>query len=249
MKQLLTLFSLIILFSCNEKDEALNAQNIIDKAIDVTCNGNCEHANIDFTFRNKRYKINRNGGNYRYERISSDSTGTTTDVLTNTGFTRKKNNNAISVSDSMAVKYSNSINSVVYFAQLPFGLNAPAVKKELLGEVPIKGEEYYEIRVSFEEEGGGKDFEDIFVYWVHKENFTVDYFAYQYEVDGGGIRFREAYNPRVVNGIRFADYNNYKPENLDVSLSNLDVLFEKGELKLLSKIETESVSVQITDTN
>ncbi|MFT5436447.1 MAG: hypothetical protein ACI840_001095, partial [Ulvibacter sp.] len=70
-----------------------------------------------------------------------------------------------------------------------------------------------------------------------------------YEVDGGGIRFREAYNPRVVNGIRFADYNNYKPENLNVSLSNLDVLFEQGALKLLSKIETESVSVQLTNTN
>lgn len=249
MKQLLTLFGLILLFSCNEKGEALNAQMIIDKAIEFSCNGNCENANIDFTFRDKRYISERNGGSYRYERISSDSTGVTEDVLTNAGFTRKENNILITVPDSMAIKYSNSINSVIYFAQLPFGLNAEAVKKELLGETLIKGEVYYEIRVSFEEEGGGKDFEDIFVYWIHKEKFTVDYFAYQYEVDGGGIRFREAYNPRVVNGIRFADYNNYKPETLDVPLTDLDALFEKGALELLSKIETESVGVQLTNTN
>jgi hypothetical protein len=249
MKRLFILFSLILLFSCNEKGETLSAQMIIDRAIESSCNGNCENANIDFTFRDKYYVSERNGGIYRYERISSDSTGVTEDVLTNAGFTRQKNNILIAVPDSMVTKYSNSINSVIYFAQLPFGLNAAAVKKELLGEALIKDEVYYEIRVSFEEDGGGKDFEDIFVYWIHKEKFTVDYLAYQYEVDGGGIRFREAYNPRVVNGIRFADYNNYKPETLDIPLPDMDALFEKGDLKLLSKIETESVGVHITNAN
>ena len=249
MKRLLILFSLILLFSCNEKREGISAQLIIDKAIDTSCSGNCESVNIDFTFRNKCYVSKRNGGSYRYERISSDSTGVTEDVLTNAGFTRHKNNVLIAVPDSMVTKYSNSINSVIYFAQLPFGLNAAAVKKELLGETHIKGEEYYKIRVSFDQEGGGKDFEDIFVYWIHKKNFTVDYLAYQYLVDGGGIRFREAYNPRVVTGIRFVDYNNYKPETLDVPITDLDILFEKGGLKLLSKIETESVGVHITNAN
>ncbi len=249
MNRLLFLFCLMLLFSCNEKGEALSAQMIIDRAIESSCKGNCEHANIDFTFRDKRYVSSRNGGSYRYERISSDSTGVTEDVLTNAGFTRQKNNIVIAVPDTMVTKYSNSINSVIYFAQLPFGLNAAAVKKELLGETLIKGEVYYKIHVSFEEEGGGTDFEDIFVYWIHKEEFTVDYLAYSYEVDGGGIRFREAYNSRIVNGIRFADYNNYKPETLDIPLTDLDALFEKGALKLLSKIETESVGVQITNAN
>jgi hypothetical protein len=249
MKPFLILFCLILLNSCTDKKERLSAQMIIDKAIESSCNGKCEHANIDFTFRNKCYVSNRNGGSYRYERISSDSTGVTEDILTNVGFVRQKNNIVIAVPDSMVTKYSNSINSVIYFAQLPFGLNAAAVKKELLGEALIKGEVYYKIRVSFQEEGGGKDFEDIFIYWIHKEKFTVDYLAYQYEVDGGGIRFREAYNSRVVNGIRFVDYNNYKPETLDIPLSDLDTFFEKGALKLLSKIETESVGVQITNAN
>jgi len=249
MKQFLILFCLILLSSCNEKEETLSAQMIIDKAIQSSCNGNCENAIIEFTFRDKRYVSKRSGGNFRYERIFSDSSGVTEDALTNDGFTRKNNSILIAVPDSMVTKYSNSINSVIYFSQLPFGLNAAAVKKKLLGEVEIKDEVYYEIRVSFEEEGGGKDFEDVFVYWVHKEKFTVDYLAYQYQVDGGGIRFREAYNPRVVNGIRFADYNNYKPSNLGIALIDLDTLFEQGALKLLSKIKTESVVVQITNTN
>jgi len=228
-----------------EKKQVLSAQSIVDKAIEKVCNGNCENAIIDFTFRDKCYVSKRNGGFYEFKRITSDSTGVTEDVLTNTGFSRQKNDTVIAVADSMAIKYLNSINSVIYFAQLPFGLNAAAVKKELLGEVIIKNKPYYEIGVSFTEDDGGKDFEDIFVYWIHTVNFTVDYFAYQYSTDEGGVRFREAYNPRIVNGIRFVDYNNYKPKTLNVTLVDLDVLFEKGALELLSKIETESVGVEL----
>lgn len=249
MKALILLVSLIFIISCSENEPPLTAQDIIDKAIERACSGKCDHVKIDFTFRDKCYISSRDGGEYRYERITSDSTGVTHDVLTNTAFSRHKNDTLIRVADSMVVKYSNSINSVHYFAQLPFGLNAPAAQKKLLGEVIIKGEPYHEIGVSFTKESGGTDYEDRFVYWIHKKNFTIDYLAYKYAVDGGGIRFREAYNPRIVNGIRFADYNNYKPENLEMPLIDLDEFFEKGDLELLSKIETESVGVSILESN
>ena len=45
------------------------------------------------------------------------------------------------------------------------------------------------------------------------------------------------------------NYNNYKPETLDIPITDLDALFEQGALKLLSKIETESVGVQIINAN
>ena len=249
MKRLVFLFCLIALGSCKERDESLTAQMIVDKAIGVSCQGNCEDATIKFVFRAKNYTVQRNAGRYRYERISRDSSGITTDVLTNDGFARYKNDSLIAISDSMSTKYSNSINSVVYFVQLPFGLNAPATKKKLLGELSIKGEAYYKILVSFDQDGGGVDYEDVFVYWVHKKSFTVDYLAYAYKVDGGGMRFREAYNPRELEGIRFVDYNNYKPLKADVSVTATDALFESGALKLLSKIETEQIEVQYTDAN
>jgi hypothetical protein len=222
---------------------------IVDKAIGVSCQGNCEDATIKFIFRAKNYTVQRNAGRYRYERISRDSSGITTDVLTNDGFARYKNDSLIAISDSLSTKYSNSINSVVYFVQLPFGLNAPATKKKLLGELSIKGEAYYKILVSFDQDGGGVDYEDVFVYWVHKKSFTVDYLAYEYKVDGGGMRFREAYNPREVEGIRFVDYNNYKPLKADASVTATDALFESGALKLLSKIETERIEVQHAGAN
>ncbi len=243
MKLLSILLLTITIVSCKEREVQVTAQAIVDEAIVNSCNGNCDHATIDFTFRDRRYISKRDGGNYQYERITTDSTGITRDILTNDGFQRYKNDTLVKVPDSMAARYSNSINSVLYFAQLPYGLNAPAAQKELVGEATIKGEPYFEISVKFIKEEGGKDYEDEFVYWIHKNNYTVGYLAYSYITDGGGIRFREAYNVRMVNGIRFADYNNYKPKSLDIALTDLDSLFENGELNLLSKIETESVGV------
>lgn len=245
MKLLSILLLTVVIVSCKQRETPLTAQAIVDEAIANSCNGNCDHAIIDFTFRDRCYVSKRDGGNYQYERITTDSTGITHDILTNNGFQRYKNDTLVKVPDSMVTRYSNSINSVHYFAQLPYGLNAPAARKEIVGEVIIRGEPYFEIAVNFVKESGGKDFEDKFVFWIHKENYTMDYFAYSYATDGGGIRFREAYNSRIIKGIRFVDYNNFKPKSLEVALTDLDDLFEKGELNLLSKIETESVGVEI----
>jgi hypothetical protein len=58
------------------------------------------------------------------------------------------------------------------------------------------------------------------------------------------MRFREAYNERFVNGIRFVDYNNYKPLNTEMTIFETDSLFESGNLKLLSKIELKNIKVE-----
>ena len=255
MKKLAFLFLLIIIVSCKDsKTETsdvtnsemnLTAQTIIDKAIEKACNGNCDHAEVSFTFRDKAYKSKRLEGAYILERITNDSTGIIRDELTNEGFTRSVNDIVLQLADTTALKLSNSVNSVHYFSQLPYGLNAPAVQKELIGVDTIKDQLYYEVRITFKKEGGGTDHDDEFMYWVHQKDFTVDYLAYSYAVEGGGIRFREAYNPRVIKGIRFVDYNNYKAEDLSTPLSELDNLFEAQALPLLSKIETENVEVEL----
>ncbi len=255
MKNLAFFLLLITIASCNdsktETKDATNsegnitAQSIVDKAIEKACNGNCDHAEVSFTFRDKTYKSKRLEGAFLLERITNDSIGIIRDELTNQGFIRSVNDIELELADTTALKLSNSVNSVLYFAQLPYGLNAPAVQKELIGKDTIKNQPYYEVKVTFAKEGGGTDHDDEFMYWIHQKEFTVDYLAYSYEVNGGGIRFREAYNSRVVKGIRFVDYNNYKTEDLTTPLSELDDLFEQDKLPLLSKIETENIEVKL----
>ncbi len=243
MKYIHVIIFSVFFLSCNNAKDALTAQAIVDRAIKNACNDSCDQATISYDFRGRHYISQRQGGKFQLERITADSLGTIRDVWNNLGFTRYLNDSIVKLQDSMAVKYQNSVNSVHYFAQLPFGLNDPAVHKELLGHDEINENPYYEIRVTFSKEEGGKDFEDVFVYWIHQKTFTVDYFAYEYQTDEGGIRFREAYNPRVVGGIRFVDYNNYKPKIAPKTLETIDDLFQVGELELLSKIENENIKV------
>ena len=243
MKKLF-LFSLIcIILSCNNVKEP-NAQDIINKAIEVSGGDKIANSTISFNFRNKHYKAIRNNGEFHLEREFQDSLDIIKDVYTNTEFNRFINNKEVVVADTMAVKYTNSVNSVHYFSVLPYGLNTPAVHKTYVEEVVIKESKYHKIKVTFSEDGGGEDFEDIFLYWINTETFKTEYLAYSYLTDGGGMRFREAYNERFVNGIRFVDYNNYKPVNKDADLFDLDRLFENNELKLLSKIENKNIVVE-----
>ncbi len=173
--------------------------------------------------------------------------GEINDVLTNTNFERFVNGTKLIIPDSTASKYSNSVNSVHYFVQLPYGLNEATVKKELVGEAEINNKKYYEIKVTFAQDGGGTDHEDIYMYWIKQDDFAVDYFAYKFYTGKGGIRFREAYNPRTIKGLRFVDYKNYKAEPWEsVEMETLDELFVSGKLDLLSEIKTEDVSVEIS---
>ena len=229
--------------SCKQEKQP-NAQDIIDTSIKVTGGDIITVSTIDFDFRDKHYKAIRNNGTFQLEREFKDSVTIIKDVYTNTDFKRFVNNDAIIIHDSMAIKYTNSVNSVHYFSVLPYGLNDPAVNKTYVEEEIMKEKTYHKIKVSFNQENGGKDFEDVFLYWINTETNKMDYLAYSYITDGGGMRFREAYNERYVKGIRFVDYNNYKPINKDVDLLDLGRLFESNELKLLSKIETENVLVK-----
>ncbi len=247
MKRYLFLILGLLLSSFTVISIQFSAQEIIDKAIEVSGGKKYDNAIIHFEFRNKHYRSERNDGVYKLERKMDSPNGVIHDVVSNSGLKRTIENCSVRIADSLITRISNGVNSVHYFAYLPYGLNAPAVHKKVVGETIINGVDYYKVNVSFDEEGGGTDFEDEFLYWIHKENFTVDYLAYKYAVNGGGIRFREAYNPRVINGIRFVDYNNYKATDLNVSLSDLDGLFKRGELKLLSKIQLKNIFVYIND--
>lgn len=245
MKYIYFVLTLIFLTSCNNEDRGITAQEIIDKTIETAGGERYKRATITFKFREHLYKSRRRGGEFQLERSREDSAGLTRDVINNTGFRRYFNDSLVTVPDSMVVKYTSSVNSVHYFAHLPYALNDRAVNKEKTGETTILGQPYYKLKITFQQEGGGADHHDEFLYWIHKENFTIDYLAYKFLVNEGGIRFRVAYNPRYIEGIRFVDYENYTIEDFNTKLSDLDDLYLKGDLIRLSTIETEVLEVEV----
>ena len=245
MKHLLLLVSILLLASCQEDKEQFSADEIINKTIAQAGGEKYKKATIEFKFRENKYKSVRSGGEFHLEREIQDSTHNYREIINNTGYQRYLNDSLVKVPDSMVVKYTSSINSVHYFAHLPYGLNDKAVNKKLVGEAEINGKPYYQLKVTFSQDGGGQDHHDEFLYWINKDNFTIDYLAYKFHVNEGGLRFREAYNPRVIEGIRFVDYKNYTLEDFNTDLCGLDELFEEGKLELLSTIETEDIHVSL----
>ncbi len=246
MKYFILLFVTVFFISCQEEKNEITAEEIIDKTIENAGGAKYLKATIDFKFRDHTYKSIRNGGEFHLERMILDSTDTSyRDVVNNTGYQRFRNDSLIKVPDSMATRYTSSVNSVHYFAHLPYGLNDKAVNKDLVEEAEIAGAPYYEVKITFKQEGGGADHHDVFMYWIHKNDFTIDYLAYKFQVDDGGIRFRKAFNQRVIEGIRFADYENYKIDDFSTPLEDLDELYEAGKLEFLSTIETENIKVKI----
>jgi hypothetical protein len=244
MRFLHIIFVILLFASCKEENKELTVQQIIDKTIENAGGEKYDVAKIQFTFRDIKYSSHRNKGEFEFTRTITDSLGETLDVLTNNSFERFANGTKLTLADSTVSKYSNSLNSVHYFVQLPFGLNDPAVNKEMVGEAEIDGKDYYEVQVTFAQNGGGVDHEDVYMYWIAKDGFTIDYFAYKFYTGKGGIRFRKAINPRMVNGLRFVDYENYKIEPWEsVDMQTLDELFKAGKLELLSEIITEDVTV------
>lgn len=261
-KIILFLCSVVLFFACKNETKNVSAKNstnqersqaekIIDSVIKKAGGETYETASIDFDFRDKHYQSKRRCGQFSFTRTFKDSTGKQIkDVLSNEGFTRYVNQEKQNLPDSLATSYSNSVNSVHYFMQLPFGLNDTAVNKELLGETTIENKPYYEIKVWFDAEGGGEDHEDEYIYWVNKNNYYIDYFAYSYEVNGGGMRFRKAYNPRVIKGLRFVDYKNYAPKEAEeANLENLEQLYQNDKLKLFSAIENKNIKVSLAPTD
>lgn len=233
----------LVTIGCRNKESAnMAAQDIIDKSIEISGGNLYRTCNISFIMRDIKYELENNNGSKILKRIIKKDSTVILDILKRNSFERYINGSLVIVADSMAAKYSNSINSVHYFAYLPYGLNDPAVNKRLLGESQIGDSQYYKVEVTFEEKDGGEDFEDIYIYWFNKETFKPDYLAYQFNTNGGGTRFRKAFNERNINGIRFVDYYNYKASGKS-TVYDLETLFKLKELELLSTIRLEDITV------
>jgi hypothetical protein len=249
----LVLFSLGLLsltffgVSCDSRTEV---EQIVDAAIVAHGGDRYAETVIDFDFRATHYSIFKSPTAFEYRREFTDSTGQVVDVLNNAGFTRKVNGVLIdTLTEERIGAFSRSVNSVAYFAFLPYGLNDAAAIKTYLGQTKIKGKDYHQVNVTFQAEGGGEHFEDEFLYWFGVADSHMDYIAYNYHTDGGGVRFREVRETREVGGIRFQDYLNLKSANKATPLDSMQYLYEKGALETLSEINLENIRTSLISKN
>ncbi len=236
MNRLLYIISISFIFlGCNQPDP----NKIVDKSIAYYKMDKLSNATLEFKFRTASFKVMQNGGQFKYERFFSDSTGNVHDILSNEGFKRVLDGKELQLDQKESDKHRQSLNAVVYFLYLPLKLNDASVVKKYLGEVPIKGKSYHKIEISFEKSKEAGDHSDVFYYWFDTEDYSMDHFAYS----SGGNRFREVLRTQEAGGIIFQDYVNYQMP-LDDSVTTVDKydsLYEAGRLRVLSQIELKDI--------
>lgn len=242
----LIVVGLVCLQSCGNDKQKLTADQIIQKAVERHGGDKYNNMEVEFDFRKRHFRAKISNGQYVYERSFRSKEGWVTDVWSNDKFKRMIDQKEIKLDQENLRTYRTATNSVIYFALLPFNLDDPVVNRQLMRSVDINDKAYYKVEVTYGENGGGEDFENVYVYWIDKEEFTIDFLAYGFNINGGGVRFREAYNQREVNGIRFQDYRNYTIDK-DFPAQELDYAFQTDQLRLLSIIELENVKVGLVE--
>ena len=219
------------------------AQDIVDASIQYYGQDQWDQVAINFQFRQHNYALNRKHKSVVYVRQSKKQPVITDSLFNHKRLVRYQETQPSVLSDSLQQRYSASVNAVLYFFQLPRVLNDPAAIKERMANTTILGKTYHAVKVTFAQEGGGTDYEDEFRYWFDPETYAIDFMAYRYWTDGGGVRFRAAKNKRAMGQAIFQDYSNYKPATTDVSLDDLPALYASEQLIEVSQIENNVISV------
>ena len=245
----IAIFLILALGTCApaQNEEALppeTAEAVIRRAIAAHGMTDLDGKRIAFTFRERDYGIEMQEGRFLYTRSFVDSTGRNVrDELSNDGLRRFRQDSLVRLSPKDSAAYAGSVNSVRYFFLLPYGLEDPAVRVELLDTAGLRGSMYDRVRVTFAAAGGGTDYEDVYHYFFDREDGELDYLAYTFETDGGGIRFRAAINKRRVGGVLVQDYVNYGLDGADRDIEHVAERFRAGELPELSRIENSTVRI------
>ena len=253
MKRSLIYLPFFLFFSCGSAETSQEStqefvadlsisDSLIEEAIKAHGGELYETAEYQFNFREKVFTFKNNGTKNEYTAESQTDLGWQKDVLKDGIFTRSIDGNPLNLTEEESGKYGESLNSVIYFATLPHKLSDASVQSEYFGQTTIGLKEYETVKITFKEEGGGQDFQDEYCYWIDAESNRIDYFAYNYQVNGGGSRFRSAYNTREIDGILFQDYINYEAE-LSTPLEDLPGLFDLDSLKEISRIELVDIRV------
>ena len=246
---ILAMFCLSLLcISCSNKTKP-DAAYIIEKTIQKHGGTLYQNSRTDFTFRSTQYTRYYKDGLFRYARSFQDSLKQSVyEAVNNDSTWQIIGGKQQHVADSVKTTIYESINSVIYFGFLPFKLRDPAVNAKYLGTETLDENPYHEIEVTFDQEKGGIDHQDRFIYWIHTQGYTLDYLAYHYENDGGGARFRVAYNRRNINGMIIQDYRNYRAEPSSLitrrNIQQFDSLYRAGQLTLVSTVDLNEASVQ-----
>ncbi len=224
------------------EDAQARGRDIIRRAVRAHGHDKLAEATVQFRFRGTPYRMSRRGGRYRFERTVRRNGRVLAEVLTNDGYAPTLDGQPLSLPAPQRDARRRSLNSVVYFASIPFVLEDPAVRPRAGEPMTIKGRIYDTVEVRFTADGGGDDHDDVFLYWFDRETARLDYLAYSFRTGEGGVRLRVATDHTEVGGMTFIQWENYGLPDRRIPLDTLPARWLESRLPRLSAIRLDALT-------
>ena len=187
------------------------------------------------------------GGLYANEVTGPVRDGTRRVRISNESVARWEDGDELQLaSDAEAQAMRDWVMQRVYFAFLPYRLADPAAFAEDLGLREWEGRTLRLVKVTFEP-GSSTDAQDEFLYWFDPETARLELFAYSYDRNEGGLRFRKLFNYRRVNGLLFADQENWGVEGRGLSVDLVTPEYVRRSMRKVSVVEMKNIEVEPID--
>lgn len=130
----------------------------------------------------------------------------------------------------------------IYFVFLPYRLNDPGVMQRDLGLERWGDRDLHKVKITFRT-GSSSDAQDEYLYWFDPESGRLEQFAYSFDGNPGGLRFRRLFNYRRVAGLLFHDQENFGVDADGLSVEQITPGFVEGRMRSISTVTVDDIRV------
>lgn len=194
--------------------------------------------------------VRHDGGTYRHAVTSATEEGLRTVVVGNEAVEVSIDGEPRPVAAADEARWRDFVSARVWFPLLPFRLSDPAVRQRDLGLETWPAREpggepvvLHRVKVTFDP-GDSTEPQDEYLFWFDPATGRLEQLAYRF---AGGLRFREAFDFRRVDGVLFSDHRNlgldWGEGGEPLPVDAIDPRFVAERLEPISTIRLEDVEV------
>lgn len=164
--------------------------------------------------------VQEQNGAYDYTAAGASRDGHLKVRVTNDSVERWLDGEPRAVSAEDEQRWRDWVSSKLYFCFLPYRLADPSVYFQDLGLEKWNGRQLHKVKVTFAP-ASSTDASDEYLYWFDPETARLEQFAYSFEGNPGGLRFRQGHNYRRAGELLFFDQHNLGVEGEGLRVDDL----------------------------
>lgn len=236
---------ILLLFSCNN-EQSLSGEDLLNRAIEVSGGDSFFHSTISFDAQGMRYTMERDGNiaNFTSER----QVDTTYYKATYRNGYQQYFVNGVEQEESFSSRkfISSRLEGFLYLTSIPHVFNQTAVIVNRKEDVVIRNKTYQVLHITFtklpEDDPGNE-----FYLYIDPVSGYVEFRAEKLDLDGETNLLKKAYNPRIIEGIRFVDYKVFTTRDTTMLLSDYYKAYDIPNLIPIGDIEYTNIEVELKE--